>query len=1145
MKHKNYYKNITFCRIFFIRSGIMIALCLLLQAIGIKTYAQTATVTLIFKNSTIEQVINAIESQTPYHFLFNQEDINVSHKVSINVKKQNINDVLVQLFKGTDIDFQIEGKQIVLILKSKKTVSRTEGIHEITGKVIDAKGQPLPGVTVIIQGTTKGTITDANGYYSLGNVSSEQTLEFSFVGMQKSMALVGNRSVINVTMSEATTGLNEVVVVGYGTQIKKVMTGATVQVKGDDLQKLNTVSAMDALQGTTPGVSITKTDAQPGDGTKVYIRGIGTINNATPLYVVDGVVVSNIDYLSPSDIQSIDVLKDATAAIYGSRAANGVILVTTKQGRGKQKPSISYDGYYGVQNLYKKEQVLNAQQYLTIIQEARVNSGLLPFTNDYIIQNVPDGQSFLDGTNKGTNWLDAITNNNAPIQSHALNITGGNDMSIYSIGLSYVSQDGILGKPVASHYDRYNFRINSDHKLITNKERAILKIGETLNYDYSEKSGIAISDGFYNDISDCINACPFMPVYDESGNYSSVLLGWDSSGSNPIGLMVARGHNLQKTHNLIGNIYFEVQPIKNLIWRSVFSYNVYAGSYRSYAPAYDFGPRSISPYDITSQSMSVGLGWTWDNTVSYKYSVAKNNFSILAGTSAERDGLGESISGSNGGSIFNSFQYAYLINNPTIYNNGETTLTGSPWGKSGILSYFGRLNYDYNNTYLLQGIIRADGSSNFDIGHRWGTFPAFSAGWVMTNEPFMKNINWLDFLKIRGSWGKNGNQAISPFQYLTTISSGAKYFYGTDKVTPSIGAYPSIVPNPNVTWETSNQTDFGFDANLLSNRLTLTFDWYNKITKNWLVQAPLEEVYGTNAPYINGGDIDNRGYEIALGWRSEIGKLKYNINANIAFNHNRVIRIANSEGIIEGQYDFYGNNDTWYRAQVGYPIGYFYGYKTDGIFQTEADVQAYINSKTGKEIMPNAVPGDVKFVDLNGNGVIDSNDRTEIGDPHPHYTYGVTANLEYKGFDFSVVGVGVSGNQIVDAMDYSSIMDLYSNYTAAVLNRWHGPGTSNYYPRVVSGASINTQYFSDLYMKSGAYFRISNITLGYDFKQLLPMIPLQQIRFYVTIQNLHTFTKYPGMDPEVGYAPDGWSQGIDIGNYPSPRTIMIGASLKF
>ncbi|MBB3187727.1 SusC/RagA family TonB-linked outer membrane protein [Microbacter margulisiae] len=1037
----------------------------------------------------------------------------------------------------------------------------------VSGKVVDKSGNPLPGVTVVVKGTTKGTITDANGVFRLNQVPENGTLQFSFVGMKTQDVSVHNRLSVNITMEDEAIGLNEVVAIGYGVQQKKVMTGATVQVTGNDIQKLNTVSTLGALQGSTPGVQLTKSDGQPGDSYKIDIRGMGTIGNAIPLYVVDGVVVGSIDNLSPSDIQSVDVLKDATAAIYGSRAANGVILITTKQGKTDEKPTITYDGYYGWQNVYKTANTLNAQQYLTIINEGMVNSGQMPYDitklatslngNDYGAQVplVPNAAAILAGTNKGTNWMQAITNDNAPIQNHSLNLTGGSAKSTYSFGLSYMSQDGILGKPVASHFDRYNLRMNSDHKIITNSNRAIWKIGENINYSFNEKSGIAVSNGYWNDIYDMESANPFLPIYGAKGLYSYPIP-WDHLQNNPIATMIyTRGLNSSKNHNLTASFYTTVSPIKGLELTSRFSTNVSAGSYRSFQPTYDLGSVSTSTTAVgnsvnnTSQSMYVGLNWMWDNTITYNFKInQEHNFTILAGESAERDNLGESMNASNQNNIFNSFEYAYLSNTPTISSTGGTVVGGSSWGGGGILSYFGRLNYDYKGTYLFSAVVRDDGSSNFAAGHRWGTFPAFSAGWIITNESFMKNTqSWLDFLKIRASWGKNGNQAIPNFNYLSTIQTGGvgagNYYTFGDKTAQSAGAYPNIIPNPNVTWETSTQTDIGFDANLFNSRLTLNFDWYNKATDNWLVQAPVQAVYGTNAPYINGGNILNRGYEINLGWKDHIGQFQYNISGNISFNHNEVTKIEGGVPIY-GQKGFYGNNSYWYVAKVGMPAGCFYGYKTNGIFQTEADVLAYKN-KNGGLIMPNAVPGDIRFVDINGDGKIDNSDMTNIGNPHAPYTYGVTIALSYQGFDFSFLGTGVSGNKIIQATDWNSLNDPLANYTTGILNRWHGPGTSNTMPRVSLNGNNNNNYLSDMWLQSGDYFRISNLTLGYDFKHIWKSMPLQQARLYATIQNAYTFTKYRGMDPEVGYAPDSWSQGIDIGYYPSPRTVMIGVDLKF
>ena len=1059
----------------------------------------------------------------------------------------------------------------VLLLFGVYLVSAQQNLS-VSGVVTDASdGSPLVGVSVMLKGTTSGTITDVNGKFSL-KASQGSRIIFSFIGMEK-QEIVVQTNVINVKLQSDSRLLDEVVAIGYGTMKKKTVTGSTVQVKGDDLQKLNTTSSMAALQGTTSGVQITKSDGQPGDGLKVVIRGVGTIGQTQPLYVVDGVPVgNNIDYLSPSDIESIDVLKDATAAIYGSRAANGVVLVTTKQGSNIGKPVVSYDGTYGVQNVYKTEPLLNAQEYLMIANEAEVNSGKSPFSNAYIlgtsanatnpnipvgtlVPNVPYGAAILAGTNPGTNWLKAITNKNAPIQSHSINIAGGDSRSTYNLGVSYINQDGILGGPAPSNYYRYNVRINSDHKIITNKDFTVLKVGENLDMSYHENQGIAASGSVYwNDVNNMITAIPLQPLYDPStpGRYS-YSIPFNNLQSNPVAALMSssRANNDSKNYNVVGNVYVELQPIKNLIFLTRFSLNGSASSYRSFTPQYNLSSTAINANDAATQSMSAGMGWVWENTVSYKFSTDQHNFSFLAGTSAERDGLGESMSGTNSVGLYNDFAHAYLSNYPNI-SSTLTNLTGTPWGISSLVSYFGRVNYDYKGTYLFSAIVRADGSSNFNTGHRWGTFPSFSGGWVASNESFMKDIKAIDFLKVRASWGQNGNNAISPFQYLAQIGTNynsttsiyPNYYFGADnKTISSVGSYPAISPNLNIKWETSEQTDFGLDATFLNNRLNFTFDYYNKQTKDWLVTAPIPAVDGTSAPAINGGTIENKGYEFSLGWRDHIGDLKFNITGNIAFNHNEVTKISNGTGYINGVNNVFGNSDIWYRAQEGYPIGYFYGYKTDGIFQNYAQIKAYVN-KAGQEIMPNAVPGDVKFVDVNGNGTIDAADRTKIGDPNPAYNYGVTARFEYKGFDLSIVGTGVGGNQIAQCTDFED--PILSNNTTDILARWHGEGTSNFLPRVTASPTINTQYFSSIYMRNGDYFKISNVTLGYDFKKIcLKSFPVNQARLYVQVQNLYTFTKYSGMDPEVSYAPDSWASGVDIGQYPSARTVLVGVNVKF
>ena len=1128
----------------------------------------------IESGTPLKQALKMLEKRFQVVFLYQggiieQKDV----KSSLTVTNK-IDDVINGVLKGYPLSYkQLNPKTFGIFSTEKEAPQLIPAVPvqvvTVKGKVTDAStGETLPGVNVLVKGTSIGTATDLKGNYTLNVPSAADTLIFSYIGYTRESIAINNRSVIDVQLSSQTLKGQQLVVIGYGVEQKKVLTGATVQISGADVEKLNTVSTLGALQGSTPGVQLTKTDGQPGDSYKINIRGMGTIGNSTPLYVVDGVVVGSIDNLSPSDIKSVDVLKDATAAIYGSRAANGVILITTKHGQKNEKPTVTYNGYYGWQNVYRTANTLNAQQYLAIINEGMVNAGQMPYDitklaaslngndNGKMVSLVPNAAAILAGTNKGTDWMQAITNADAPVESHSLNITGGSDRSTYSLGLSYMSQDGILGEPVASHYDRYNVRINSDHTLLGgNGGRSEWKIGENLTYSFNEKSGIAVGNGYWNDVYDMESANPFLPIYGAKGLYSYAVP-WDHLQNNPIATMInVRGLNSSKNHNLTASFYTNVSPIENLEFTSRFSSNISGGGYRSFQPTYDLGSVSTSTTAVgnsvnsTNQNMYVGLNWIWENTLSYQFNINQDhNFSVLAGASVEKDGLGESMNAQNTNNIFNSFGYAYLSNTPTISSTGGTVVGGSPWGKHQILSYFGRVNYNYRETYLLSAVVRSDGSSNFAAGHRWGTFPAFSAGWIITSEPFMRSTqSWLDFLKIRASWGKNGNESISNFQYLSTIQTGGTgagsfYTFG-DKTKQSAGAYPNVLPNPDVTWETSTQTDVGFDANFLNSRLSLNFDLYNKKTDGWLVQVPVPAVAGTNPAYVNGGNIANKGYEINLGWTDHIGALHYEISPNFAYNHNEVTKIKGG-GIIYGATGFYGNNSSWYVAAVGMPAGAYYGYKTDGIFQTTADVQAYKN-KNGGLIQPDAVPGDIRFLDVNGDGKISDADRTNIGNPHPPYTFGATINLAYKGFDLTLLGTGVAGDKIVQATDWNSLNDPLGNYTTGILNRWHGPGTSNSMPRVSLNGNANNNNFSDMWLQSGDYFRISNITLGYDFKDLWRDIPLQKARLYVTIQNAYTFTKYRGMDPEVGYAPDSWSQGIDIGYYPSPRTFMLGMDLKF
>jgi len=957
-------------------------------------------------------------------------------------------------------------------------------------------------------------------------------------------------------------------VVGYGTLKKKLVTGATVQVKGEDIQKLSTMSPMTALQGQTPGLSIIKSTGEPGAGFKVNIRGMGTIGNSQPLYVIDGVPGGNIDNLSPADIETIDVLKDAaSSAIYGSRGANGVILVTTKRGTKPAvgaKANISYDGTFGWQNMYKKLPMMNAMEYANIVNESRVNSGqpVFDYGSEVLVDGemvplVPGWDKILTGEWTGTDWLDELTVKNAPVTNNAINITGGTENAVYSMGISHSKQNGIIGNPVESMYERYSFRLNTDFTIIRNKANTftILKAGETLRYTNSNSNGIGTGNQYWNDVFSAIVTSPFLPMYasDESDKSSPYhyAIPWNTQEGNPIASMIYnRGMNENNGHNLAGSIYFELQPIQNLVFRSSFGYSMNAGSYRAYQPVYELSSTAFrgAGQDRTSQSMWSGYQWSWENTLSYNFKLGTNhNFTALLGTSAERNGLGISMSGGNIGSLFADFEHAYLDNTPTI-DVSNTSIGGNPWGEGGLISYFGRLSYTFREKYMATAILRADASSNFAKGNRWGYFPSFSAGWVVSEESFFLNLkNAINFFKIRGSWGQNGNQSISPFQYLATISfDNVNYFFGPDKAVVSVGGYPNILPNPDVTWETSDQLNLGFDSRFLKNKLSAEFDWYRRTTFDWLINPSMLASYGTNAPYVNGGDVLNTGVELALNWNDNAGAVVYNIGINAAYNKNEVLRIANNEGIFHGQANTLGQGtEELARAQVGYPIGYFWGYKTLGVFQTESEVAAYRNSD-GIVIQPTSVAGDLIFQDTNDDGVINDDDKVMIGDPNPDVILGLNFSVAWKGIDLSMMANGAFGQQIARSWRRWADSPI-NNFTTDIFNRWHGEGSSDFYPRLTYGSSNNWQYVSDIFIENADYLRLSNITLGYDFKTLAKALPLAQARLFVTVQNLYTFTNYSGMDPEIGSSggTDSWAKGIDIGYYPSPRTFLIGVSLKF
>ena len=1032
-------------------------------------------------------------------------------------------------------------------------------VATVKGTVTDAgTGDPVPYATVVVKGTSNWTTTDKDGLYSIESPANG-VLSVSLLGYSNVEEKVNGRTLVDISLVPEFDQLMETVVVGYGVQQKKLVTGSTIQVKGDDLMKLSTTSALGALQSQTPGVNITQNSGQPGQGYKVNIRGIGTTGDSEPLYVIDGVAGGSLSSLNPSDIESIDVLKDAaSAAIYGARAANGVVLVTTKQGK-EGRVITSYDAYLGAQYIAKMPDLCNAQEYIQLQDLAKTNSAS-PLYDWQALLPQALYQSVLNGTWKGTDWVKEMYNKGARTENHSINIVGGNADHKFSMGFSCTAQDGILGynkiEPVNAEYRRYTFRINTDNVVKRINGREVFKVGETLNFSYGTNNGIAEGDIYWNSLHNAITANPLLPAYtyDEKGNVTGFYdeeardaAGWDFDGTakHPLGMdyYTSRGRNISKSYNLQASVYAEVSPIRNLKFRSQFGYRMSGSSSRSYTMLYRLSSGQYSDNDEVSQSLNLNQRYTWENYASYHFDIKKDHvFDVVLGQSIEKWGFGEKVGAEAFNSIFlNDFDRAYISNTkPEALNQLE--LSGSPSSRGAIASFFGRVNYSLKDTYLLSAILRADGSSNFARGHRWGYFPSVSAGWIISNEAFMANTkDWLSFLKLRASWGQNGNCDIDNFQYLTTIklSSSAGYYFA-NKAVPTTGAVPGVLANPDVSWETSEQTNIGLDARFFNSALGVTLDGYVKTTRDWLVQAPIASVYGFEAPYVNGGDVRNSGIEFTVDYGKYTGDFTYGFKLNGSYNKNEVTRIANSEGIIHGEDDVLSQGTSeMYRAQVGYPIGYFYGYKTAGIFQNDAQVAATAVK------YEDAKPGDVIFVDVDGDGAITEEDRTMIGNPHPDFTAGLNLWFAYKNFDFSVTGYGAFGQQI--AKSYRSFFDSpRENYTRDFFDCWHGEGTSNRYPTLTLANDRNWSNISDIYIENGDYFKISNVTIGYDFSRLIKRSVLSKARIYFSAQNLYTFTGYSGMDPEIGYGFDeDWVSGIDLGYYPGARTYMIGVNLQF
>lgn len=1022
----------------------------------------------------------------------------------------------------------------------------------VSGNVKDATGEFVIGASVLVKGTTNGTITDIDGNFTLTGLSAGSVIEVSYIGYVTQSLTVKDATPLQIVLKEDTETLDEVVVVGYGVQKKSVVTASIAKVSSDDLASTAPTRMDNALKGLAAGVTVTSSSGQPGAAAQIRVRGIGTINNSDPLYIVDGMPIEGgLDYLNPNDIASIEVLKDAASgAVYGARAANGVILVTTKTGKiGATK--VSYDFSYGWQNAWKKRDVLNASQYAMMINEGYTNAGMDPKYSN------PNAY----GT--GTDWQDLVFNDNAPMMNHQLSVSGANEKVSYLFSAGYYTQDGIVGGNYdRSNYERLTLRSNTQYTLFDEKENRnwlnSLKFTSNLSYARVESTSIDANSTWGSPLGSALALSPILTPYDEgdaaqeqldkyantegyvpmydphNGKLFSIPGSEYGEMTNPLANLSLPG-TVGWSHKFVANFSAELQIWDNLKFKTSYGADLSFWGDDGYTPEYYLRNGGFSTHSTAFSSKYDGLVWQLENVLMYDKTIDKHGFSVILGQSAKKT-TGSYLWGSRNN--INNYDRPYIDASNGLAENGDRDAAGAPTETSTLASLFARASYNYDERYMLQVTVRRDGSSRFGANNHYAVFPSFSLGWNLTNEKFMqRRPDWLTTTKVRLSWGKNGNENIGNFRYTVLTSAGNNAIFGASESVIS-GVKASGLANPDLRWEESEQLDLGLDFGFFNNALTFTADYYKKTTNGMLMTMNIPSYVGESKPIGNVGKMENSGLEMEISYKFNVADWNFRVAGNATYLKNKLIEYGNDSGW--ANLDAFQGAGTISRAQNGKPFPYFYGYKTAGIFQNYDEINAYTNAEGGL-IQPNAVPGDVRFVDVDGNGVITEDDRTDIGKGMPDWTFGFNFNASWKNFDFSMMWQGTAGNDIFDATRRTDISA--SNLPSWMLERWTGEGTSNRIPHFVLGDNVNWQS-SDLYVYNGSYLRLKNIQLGYTLPQSITSKAfISSLRVYVAAENLLTFTQYHGFDPEISSG--GTSLGIDYGVYPQARVFTVGLNLNF
>jgi len=1100
-------------------------------------------------DGTVKEVLDALCAEMDGSLLVRSTDVDLSREVSVQMKDVTVEQVLSYIFDGTDVKWTVSGKQIQ-IYRPQTQAPPQKGIRTVSGTVTDEKGEAVIGAAVILDGTQTAASTDFNGRWSLTVPADAKSLKVVCIGYEDAQITLGRTSTYNLILREKVSLLDESVVVGYGVQKKSVLTAAISSVKSDQLAVVAPTRVDNVLRGMVSGVTITSSSGQPGAASRVRVRGIGTINDSNPLYIVDGMpVTGGIDYINPADIESVEILKDAaSAAIYGSRGANGVILVTTKKGA-DGKAVVTYNGSYGIQNPWKRLEVLDATQYALIMNEMYMNMGQNPVYDD----------PYAFG--KGTDWQKEVFNANAPMTDHQISIAGGNEKSNYFLSGSYYYQEGIIGGNYNhSNYDRFTLRANNNYTLFDRSDNSAylrkLKLGTNITYSHDNSRSISANSEYGSVLGCAISLSPILPVYaenpeellaehptaikDSKGRPFSIVGDQYAAMPNPVALL-HQPTDLYSTDKLVASGYAELELIKGLKLKSSVGADFLFTKDDGFTIPFYMNSNHQNASSSVWSSVSRDHSWQIENTLSYEFTLGDgHNFNAIIGQSAYSHSS-DYLSGTS-----------YKIRNveqpwidATDQDSNLRSASGSPSPDSRLASIFGRISYNYGERYMVELTLRRDGSSNFSPENKWANFPSISVGWNLTNEAFLaERPDWFTRAKVRASWGKNGNQNIGTFAYTSMMQGIAGYMLGVDNlVALAPGLIPRSYSNASLKWEESVQTDLGVDLGFWGNALSLSLDYYDKRTNGMLMYMSLPAYIGNSLPWGNVGNMKNSGFEFDLTWKHSVSDFNFSVGLNGSYNRNVLIKLGNDTGY--QNFDaVHGNLGTISRAENGEPFPFFWGYKTAGIFQSDIEAQAYVNA-AGERLQPDAVAGDVKFVDVNADGVIDDQDRVKIGKGMPDWTFGLNLSASWKGFDLSALFYSTVGNDIYDATRRADFPLV--NMQTYMLDRWTGPGTSNRLPRLTAeadGGKNQNWRSSDLMVYDGSFLRCRSLMLGYTVPQALSRrFLVSKLRVYLSAENLFTLTSYHGMDPEISSG--GTSLGIDKGVYPQARTFSAGVNLTF